>query len=486
MVNMELEGHLLIVEDDESQRKMLADFLRDIGAEVEEAADGKEALDKIASTHPDVVVSDLRMPGLDGEQLLRKVREMNPEIRIVLVTAYGTVQQAVRCLQAGAQDYLLKPLDLDEVEHVIRQALEHRHLRRENRELRRRLGKIESIPGIVTAGGPMSEVLSTVTRVADSTVSVLILGESGTGKELVARAIHAAGPRAALPFVAVSASALSPTLLESELFGHERGAFTGAERARIGRFEAARGGTIFLDEVGDLPAETQVKLLRVLQERTIERVGSNRAVSVDARVLAATHRDLAARVADGSFREDLYYRLAVVSIEIPPLRRRRGDIPVLVEHFLDKHAALNGDEPVSISREAMDLLVRFDFPGNVRELENIIQRALVLTRGAQVTTSDLPAYVLTASGEEPDPPFDLDGSLPARVAALERQAIREALENTDGNQTQAAKRLGISERALRYKLAKYRSSSSGEAAKNVAFAVRNATRSSSRPTPESP
>ncbi len=460
---MELNGRLLIVEDDKAQREMLADFLRDLGAEVEEAANGKEALDKLATLHPDVVVSDLRMPELDGETLLGEIRSLNPEIGIVLVTAYGTIEQAVRCLREGAADYLLKPLDLDEVEHVVRRALEHRHLKRENRELRRRLGRIESLPGIVTGGGAMSEVLSTVARVSDSNVSVLILGESGTGKELVARAIHSTGPRAASPFVAVSASALSPTLLESELFGHERGAFTGADRARIGRFEAAQGGTIFLDEIGDLPAETQVKLLRVLQERTIERVGSNRQIAVDARVIAATHRDLAAKVAAEEFREDLYYRLAVVTVELPPLRRRRSDIPVLVDHFLEKHAEAAGGEPKTLSREAMDLLVRYDFPGNVRELENVVQRGLVLARDSQITTSDLPAAVLAASGESLGIGLGSDGSLPARLAALEKEAIEEALTAENGNQTRAAERLGISERALRYKLAKYRQPAAGTA-----------------------
>jgi len=301
----------------------------------------------------------------------------------------------------------------------------------------------------------MTEVLSAVARVARSTVSVLLLGESGTGKELVARAIHAASARSARPFVAVSAAALSPTLLESELFGHERGAFTGADRARVGRFEAASGGTLFLDEIGDLPAEVQVKLLRVLQERTIERLGSNRPVPVDVRFLSATHRDLAAEVAAGRFREDLYYRLAVVTVELPPLRRRRSDIPLLVEHFVAKHAAATGGTARALSREAMDELMRYDFPGNVRELENVVQRCMVMARGSLVTADDLPPALRAASRREgglEDP----DATLPARIAALERRAIDEALAAEQGNQTRAALRLGISERALRYKLAKLR------------------------------
>jgi two-component system NtrC family response regulator len=458
---MTLEARLLVVDDDPSQRTMLAGFFRELGADVEEADNGAAALELVRRTGFDAVVTDLRMPEMDGGELLGRVKELDPETGVVLVTAYGTVAGAVECLKRGADDYLLKPLELDEVEHVVRRAVERRHLERENRELRRRLGEIESVPGIVTAGGAMAEVLSTVARVARSTASVLIMGESGTGKELIARAVHGAGPRRDGPFVAVNAAALAPTILESELFGHERGAFTGADRARQGRFEAASGGTLFLDEIGDLPAEVQVKLLRVVQERAVERVGSNTARPVDVRMIAATHHDLMARVEAGDFREDLYYRLAVVTIELPPLRRRRADIPLLVEHFLDKHRATAGGAVKSVSREAMDLLVRYDFPGNVRELENIVQRSLVLARGEQVTTSDLPPSVLGAVSEGTEAGDDADDSLPARVARLERQAIAEALDAEDGNQSRAAARLGISERALRYKLAKYRNEANG-------------------------
>jgi DNA-binding NtrC family response regulator len=453
---MNLQGRVLIVEDDAAQREMLSGFLTDLGVETAEAPGGREALNLLASQQYDIVITDLRMPGMDGAELLQEVKELNPDIGVVLVTAFGTVQSAVETLKAGATNYLLKPLDLGEVEHVIRRCLEERHLQRENRELRRRLGEIESIPGIVTAGGLMAEVLSKVARVAPSDVSVLLMGESGTGKELVARAIHGTSPRARGPFVAVNAAALSPTLLESELFGHERGAFTGADRARAGRFESAVGGTLFLDEIGDLPTEVQVKLLRVLQERAVERVGANRPIPVDVRLVAATHHDLPARLRDGSFREDLYYRLAVVTIELPALRQRRSDIPRLVEHFLDKHAETTGVPRKSFSREAMDLLVRHDFPGNVRELENIVQRCLVLARGELITTDDLPASVLGASEQSVDLEADSDASLPARVAALEKAAIEEALASESGNQSRAADRLGISERALRYKLAKYR------------------------------
>ncbi len=452
---MSLRARLLVVDDDAGQREMLSGFLRDLGAEVREAGDGDAALGAARDWLPDVVISDFRMPGTDGGSLLRKVKSENPEVEVVIVTAYGTVADAVACLKDGAADYLLKPLDLDEVEHVIRRAVERRHLIRENRELRRRLGEVESLPGIVTAGGPMTEVLSAVARAAPTPVSVLLLGESGTGKELIARAIHAASPRREAPFVAVSAAALSPTLLESELFGHEKGAFTGADRLRKGRFETAAGGTLFLDEVGDLPVGAQVRLLRVLQERVVERVGSSQPIPVDVRVISATHRDIATDVKEGRFREDLYYRLAVVTVEIPPLRRRRSDIPLLVEHFVRKHEAL-GHRARAISREAMDLLLRHDYPGNVRELENIIQRTLVLARGELVTREDLPANLRGAAEPERPGESGSGGSLRERVAALERAAITEALEREGGNQTRAASRLGISERALRYKLSKYR------------------------------
>ena len=457
---MTLEGCILIVEDDPVQREMLSGFLRDLGVETVEAGDGHEALDRLSSQPIDLVVTDLRMPGMEGSELLREIKSQNPEVGVVLVTAYGTVQGAVEALKDGACNYLLKPLDLDEVEQVIGRCLAERQLKRENRELRQRLGEIESLPGIVTAGGPMAETLSKVARVAPSNVSVLLLGESGTGKELLARAIHAASPRADGPFVAVNAAALSPTLLESELFGHERGSFTGADRARAGRFESAEGGTLFLDEIGELPADIQVKLLRVLQERAIERVGSNRPIAVDVRVVAATHHDLPARLQEGSFREDLYYRLAVVTIELPPLRRRRSDIPLLVDHFLDKHVGAAGGESKSFSREAMDLVVRYDFPGNVRELENLVQRCLVLARGSLISIDDLPASILGATQTSTTEDAGADASLPARIEALERVAIDEALQLESGNQTKAASRLGISERALRYKLAKYRQDSS--------------------------
>lgn len=457
----ERDIRVLLVEDDPAQRDELAGFLEDLGFEVHAAGEGQAALAALRRGRIDLVISDVRIPGISGVELLKEVRTIDPEIPVILVTAFGTVPEAVACLKNGGSDYLLKPLNLDQVEHSIARALETRRLQREVADLRRRLGKLETLPGIITSGGPMAEVLSTIARAAPSQVSVLILGESGTGKELLARALHGASPRAEGPFVTVNAAALSASLLESELFGHEKGAFTGAERSRKGRFEAASGGTLFLDEVGDLVPEVQVKLLRVIQERVIERVGSNQPIPVDVRIVAATHRDLPAEVKAGRFREDLFYRLAVVIVEVPALRHRRADIPLLIEHLLEKHLALAAGGQKQLSREALDLLVRYDFPGNVRELENIVQRALVLSRGDLITTADLPISVQRRrddpSAESPETGGEREErTLPEAVQALERRMIESALAVEKGNQSRAAERLGVSERTLRYKLGKWR------------------------------
>lgn len=453
---MSILARIMVVEDDPSQREELAGFLRDLGADVREAEDGKAALEMLPAYSPDLCITDFRMPHMDGGELLKEIHRINPEIPVILVTAFGTVKGAVEALKKGATDYLLKPLDLGELEHLVRRALDERLLRRENRELKTRLAKIESVPGIICGGGPMTEVLSLVSRVAGSTVSVVVQGESGTGKELVARAIHAAGPRSGGPFVAVNASALSSHLMESELFGHEKGSFTGADSARIGRFEAASGGTIFLDEIGDLPQEVQVKLLRVLQDRMVERVGSNKPIPVDVRVVAATHRDLPAAIESGSFREDLYYRLAVVKIDLPPLRNRKADIPMLVDHFLRKHRDGQVETPSSISREAMDLLIAYEYPGNVRELENVIQSGMVMARTDQVLVEDLPASILSSRPESRVHGDHGLETLPGRLEQVEKNAIAEAMAAENGVQSRAARRLGISERALRYKVIKYR------------------------------
>jgi two-component system NtrC family response regulator len=442
---------ILVVDDEEAQRSVLAGFLRKRGFEVVAAADVEEALRAAGTRAVDLVLTDLRMPGASGLDLLQGLHAMNPEIPVIVMTAFGTVASAVGAMKQGAADYLLKPIDLDELEVLLARTLERRALVSENRELRQQVEARYRLAGLDTGNARMAEAINMAARAAPSRATILIRGESGTGKELLARAIHYASPRAKGPLVAVNIAALPETLLESELFGHERGAFTGADRERRGRFELADGGTLFLDEIGDMPRGTQVKLLRVLQEQTLERLGGTRTVRIDVRVLAATHRDLESMSRAGEFREDLYYRLNVVSIEIPPLRDRREDIPMLVDQFVRRFSGESGSKVQGISREAMDLLVRYQYPGNVRELENVIQRAAVLARGPLITTADLPLHVAEMKSEE----TPAGGTFVERVGAFERALIVEALERAGGVQTHAARALGMSERHLRYKLRKY-------------------------------
>ncbi len=441
---------VLVVDDEPLQVELVSGFLRRHGFDVATATDGAAALERVRAGGIDVVLTDHRMPGLTGLELLAQARATDPEIAVIVTTAYGTIEDAVAAIKGGASDYLTKPLNLDELLHRVGQVHDRRRLLQENRELREALRERHRVEGIIGESGPMQEVLSLVRRVAPTDATVLILGESGTGKELIAKAIHHASPRAEGPLVRVSCAALPESLLEPELFGHEKGAFTGAVAARRGRFEAAHGGSLFLDEIGDLPLHLQVKLLRVLQEREIERVGSSRAVPVDVRLLAATHRDLEAMVRRGQFRDDLYYRLNVVTIAIPPLRERRADIPPLLDHFLARFTRANAKAIRGLTGEARDALLRYDYPGNVRELENLVERAVVLTRDDVIGLGDLPIGVGEAEKEAPDA-----ASLPAAVEGLERRMIREALERGGAVQTRAAELLGISERVLRYKLRKY-------------------------------
>jgi two-component system NtrC family response regulator len=444
------ERLILVVDDEEPQRRVLAGFLKKRGYEVETAGDADEAMKVVSSRTVDLVLTDLRMPGKTGVELVDAVRGANPEIPLVVMTAYGTVSSAVDAMKRGAADYLSKPVDLDELEVLVARTLERRALVSENRELRDQVESRYRLTGLETASAGMQEAINVAARAAGSRATILVQGESGTGKELLARAIHYASPRRRGPLVAVNVAALPETLLESELFGHERGAFTGADRERRGRFELADGGTLVLDEIGDLPRSTQVKLLRVLQEHALERVGGTRTVTVDVRVIAATHRDLEAMVREGEFREDLFFRLNVVAITLPPLRERREDIPLLVDHFLRRFQ--EEGKARSVSREAMDLLLKHDYPGNVRELENLIHRAVVLARGEVVATSDLPLHLgelrPEAGGGEAAP-------FKERVVAFEKALILEALDRSGGVQTRAAAALGMTERHLRYKLKKF-------------------------------
>jgi len=447
---------ILIIEDEKVQREQLEGFLRRQGYRVKSAEDGQAGLAKFKEEAFDLVLTDYRMAGLDGIQLLKEVKRLNPEVAVVLLTAYGTVGTAVQAMKEGAYDYLTKPIDLDELILLIQRVEREIHLTRENRELKEQLREKFKVDFIIGASRRMEEALNVAGRVAQSQASVLILGESGTGKELIARAIHYSSPRRDKPLVKVSCAALPENLLESELFGHEKGAFTGAVSRRMGRFEQADRGTIFLDEIGELSPTLQVKLLRVLQEKEFERIGSNQTIKTDVRIIAATNRKLEEAIKKGVFREDLYYRLNVVTISLPPLRERKEDIPLLIGFFLKKYNQQNQKQVAGFSKEATDLLMAYDFPGNVRELENIIERAVVLGRGETLTTLDLPLNLQMGRTEASLDPGREGQSLPAVLEEIERQMIIRSLEKNGGVQTRAALELGVNERVLRYKMKKYK------------------------------
>lgn len=447
---------ILIVDDEPIQRGILAGYLKKHGHAVYEAGSASQAIETLKNRAMDIVLTDYKMPDRTGFDLLKETHALNPEITVVLLTAFGTIEGAVAAMREGAYDYLTKPIDLEELDLLIQRIEERGRLISENRLLKEQLAERFSFAGIISQSAAMEATLNTAGRVALSKAPILIRGESGTGKELVAKAIHFASARKEKPFVAVNCAALNENILESELFGHEKGAFTGADRQRQGRFEAADGGTLFLDEIGDIPLSTQVRLLRVLQEQQFERVGGTETLSVDVRVIAATHKDLESMIRLGSFREDLFYRLNVVAIDLPPLRNRREDIPPLLEHFLQRYAHENKRKKTAFSREAWELLLRYDFPGNVRELQNIVQRAVILSRGETITTNDLPAIVKERKGEKELAALQKPTSLPERVEQLEKELVLEALRRSSGNQSQAAAELGISERNLRYRLKKWK------------------------------
>jgi DNA-binding NtrC family response regulator len=447
------KGRILVVDDEVNARNALAELLRDEGYEVETAADAFKALGKYAELAPQVVLTDLKMPGMDGIELVRRIRAMPDPAAVVVMTAFGAVQSAVDAMRAGAAEYLTKPLNFDELLIVLDRVLEHHRLAVEARQLRARLDDRFSRHNIIGSAPPMKWVFEVIDQVAPSRATVLITGESGTGKELVAAAIHQRSPRAAGPFIKVHCAALAESLLESELFGHERGAFTGAVARRDGRFSLAHGGTLFLDEIGEISAAIQVKLLRFLQEHEFERVGGDRPIEVDVRVIAATNRDLAQMVKDGRFREDLYYRLNVVALEMPPLRDRKSDIPALAQFFFDRFARENGKQIEGFAAEALELLVGHDWPGNVRELENAIERAVVMAHGPMIEARHLPAtitpHAMTSTG---DGVPTIPGS---SLEDIERFAILKTLESTGGSTSKAADILGISVRKIQYKLHEY-------------------------------
>jgi len=440
-----MEGaRVLVVDDDQSSRELLSRILTAAGHRVTALADGREALAALeAGDPPDLVVSDIRMSEVDGLQVTDAYRRQAPDTPVILVTAFGNIDGAVDAIRRGATDYISKPYDVDAIQLTVARALKQRELAAENRSLRRGLREKYKLENVVGRSEAMLHVYKTAARVASTDATVLIQGESGTGKELVARAIHAASPRAGGPFVAVDCGAIAEGVLESELFGHARGAFTGAQQARRGLFEEAQHGTLFLDEIGDVGPNLQARLLRALQEGTIRRVGTNESISVDVRVVAASNRDLEVAVKDGGFRADLYYRLAVVTIRIPPLRERREDILLLAEHFAQKHGRSEGS---AISPAARDLLVAYDWPGNVRELENSVARALALNPSGVVVPEDLPEAV--RGGGAPTPRRGPDLTDRPTLEELERRYAAQVLQETGGNKTRAAEILGIDRKTL--------------------------------------
>lgn len=439
---------LLVVDDEKNTREALRRVLEEY-FEIFTAADLASAEKLLAAEKMDAVLTDLRLGHGSGLSVLDRCLQQTPPPPCVVMTAYGSVESAVEAMRKGAYDYVTKPLDLERVQILLRRAVRTAQMEKENFALRQELDRSQGLERILGKSTAMQEVLDKVRQVADSRVNVLIEGESGTGKEMVARAIHGLSSRRQGPFVAVHCAALSPQLLESELFGHEKGAFTGAVERRIGRFEQAKGGTLFLDEIGEIDASTQVKLLRVLGERTLERVGGNRTIEVDVRLVAATHRHLESMVREGKFREDLFFRIRVVQIELPPLRERPEDIPVLAEHFLREYAKENGKDNLKLSAGTMQLLRRYRWPGNVRELRTALEHGVVLARGKEIEVHDLPASV--RDGAKAGENFNFRGGT-LQLGVLERQAIEMALQKTDQNVTEAAKLLGISRRTLHRKL----------------------------------
>ncbi len=447
-----MSDRVLIVDDDESLRESLELVLAAEGFEVVTAADGPTALGRLETSSVDVVLCDVRMPGMDGIELLPQLVRRLPGTPVIMMSAYGTDELAVETLNRGAYDYLTKPFRPAEVVLTIRKARERERLRRANQVLRREVQRATGDRPIVATSEAMIELLEMMERAAGFKSTVLVTGESGTGKEVLARAIHAQSPRRNDPFVAVNCGAIPETLLESELFGHAKGAFTGADRPRRGLFVEADGGTLFLDEIGEIPTPLQVKLLRVLQEEEVRPLGESKARSVDVRVIAATARKLEAEVAAGRFREDLFYRLNVVQLEVPPLRERPRDVPLLADHFIAHFRATLGKGVRAISDDALERLVAYRWPGNVRELENVIERAVILAEGDTITLRELPQNVVLADAGEGSPP---DLSLKRARRAAEVDAIRRALRATAGNRTHAARLLQISHRALLYKLKEY-------------------------------
>jgi len=456
-------GTILVVDDERSLREFLSICLSRAGHKVMAADDPNVALRTLAAQPIDLVVTDLKMPGaMDGLGLLDEVKKRSPEVQVIVMTAFASTETAIAALKRGAYDYLTKPFKVDEIQVVVERALERQALVRDNAALRSKMQDAYKLASLLGRSGPMQRVFDLIRKIAPTKTNVLITGESGTGKELVARALHAEGQRSGKPFVAVNCGAIPDTLIESELFGHVKGAFTGAASSKEGLFAAAAGGTLFLDEIAELPMAMQVKLLRALQERKVKPVGGNEERSVDVRVVAATNRDLDAEVAQGGFRQDLYYRLNVIQVHLPPLRQRREDIPLLVEHFVKRYAAELGKRMTGVSPEALATLCAYDYPGNVRQLENIVERAVTLEPSPLIQKTALPDFGSRAAANAPTVDLPPEGiELDRIIAEYEREIVTRALKQVGGVRKEAARLLGITFRSLRYRLEKLGIASAG-------------------------
>ncbi len=448
------EFTILLIDDEPSQIISIESFLKRRDYKVLSANSGTEGMKVFRQGNIDLVFTDFRMPDKNGLEVVKEIHAINPEIPVIVLTAYSDSEDAVHVMKEGAFDYLSKPIDLDELELLVQKVRERSYLISENRELRGQLQERYKFDSIISQSGEMEEVLNTAGRVAKSKATVLIRGESGTGKELIAKAIHFASARRDQPMITVNCAALTENLLESELFGHEKGSFTGAIGQRIGRFEQADRGTLFIDEIGDIPAQTQVKLLRALQFGEFQRVGGTKTIKVDVRIITATNRNLEEMIAAGTFREDLFYRINVVTVLLPALRERKADIPILISHFIEKFSKENGKEISGISKEAQDYLIRYHFPGNIRELENIIERAVVMSRDDLIRKNDLPGGLSVKHESSILDPLNFSHTYTEKIAAFETTMIQYALEIKNGNQSQAAKMVGISERHLRSRMQK--------------------------------
>ena len=445
------KARILIVDDEESTRELFAELLQRWGYEVDQTADGHGALKLAAETHPDVIISDLVMPKLDGLALVRALREEQPDTPVVIITGKGTIDAAVEAVREGVFDFVEKPLDPARLRVILQRALEKKETLHEMQVLRRRLGQVDSGVGLVGNSPPMRRAMELVEKVAPSKASVVITGQSGTGKEMVARAIHQLSPRRDKPFIAINWSAIPATLIESEMFGHERGAFTGAEQRRLGAWELADGGTLFLDEVGEIPIELQAKFLRVLEEERLRRLGGKSEIAVDVRVISATNRELKDEIKGGRFREDLYFRLNVFHINLAPLKERHEDIPVLVQHFIDRFAREAGKKLHGVSPQAMKRLTDYGWPGNIRELRNTLERAVILCGSGVIEAEHLPSELAAGGGESAY--LKLPYGLPLRE--IEKEYILATLTRLQNNKARTAQALGISEKTLYNKLYRY-------------------------------